>query len=226
MAHPQKLDRLIARFPTLRGLAPDHLEMIGSRVSFPTMRAGDTAYEPDWDCPNYLMCLDGRTRVFKMSAAGREVLIYKVVAGGTCVLTTQCLLSGGTFPAMSIAEADTTLAAVPAPVFGRLMAESDPFRALVMADYTKLLASLFLLVDEIAFAPLEQRLARRLLAESNGERIVLKTHQQLADDVGSVREMVSRHLGEWERAGWVRTGRGQIEILDRFALATRRPGIM
>ena len=91
-----------------------------------------------------------------------------------------------------------------------------------MSDYTKLLASLFTLVDEVAFAPLEQRLARRLLAEADATQKVAKTHQQLADDVGSVREMVSRHLGEWERAGWVRTGRGQIEIVDRYALATRR----
>ena len=124
-----------------------------------------------------------------------------------------------------MAEAPTSLAAVPASVFRRLMADSEPFRAVVMADYTKLLASLFTLVDEIAFVPLEQRLARRLLADAEGTAIVAKTHQQLADDVGSVREMVSRHLGEWERAGFVRTGRGQVEILDRYALATRRPSL-
>lgn len=217
------LDRLVAHFPALAGLSPEHRGLVGAHVQFPTLKPGDVAYEPDWPCPNYLMCLEGRTRVFRMSESGREVLIYKVAAGGTCVLTTQCLLTDGTFPAGSIAETETTLAAVPAATFRQLMADSIPFRTLVMADYTKLLASLFALVDEIAFAPLEQRLARRLLADSDGKEIVVKTHQQLADDVGSVREMVSRHLGEWERAGYVRTGRGQIEILDRYALAARRP---
>lgn len=223
MANLQHIDRWIERFPVMRALTDTHRHLLVDNALFPVMDAGDVAYEEDWECPNYLMCIDGRTRVFKVSGAGREMLIYKVEAGGTCVLTTQCLLSGGTFPAQSVAEARTLLAAIPAPIFRRMMAESAPFSAFVMADYTKLLATLFSLVDEVAFAPLEQRLARRLLAEADARHMIAKTHQQLADDVGSVREMVSRHLGEWERAGWVRTGRGHVEILDRSALAMRRP---
>lgn len=222
MAYPQQIDRWVARFPVLGDIDATHRRLLFDQAAFPVMEAGDVAYEEHWECPNYLMCLDGLTRVFKVSSAGREMLIYKVGPGGTCVLTTQCLLSGGTFPAQSVAEARTELAAVPALVFRRMMAESPPFSAFVIADYTRLLASLFSLVDEVAFAPLEQRLARRLLAEADGRHIIVKTHQQLADDVGSVREMVSRHLGEWERAGWVRTGRGHVEILDRSALAMRR----
>ena len=222
MANPHDIDRWVTRFPFLHDLAEGHRHLLFENAVFPTIEAGAVAYEEDWECPNYLMCIDGRTRVYKVSDGGREMLIYKVEAGGTCVLTTQCLLSGGTFPAQSIAEARTDLAAIPAPVFRRLMAESASFSAFVIADYTKLLSSLFALVDEVAFVPLEQRLARRLLAEADACHTIVKTHQQLADDVGSVREMVSRHLGEWERAGWVRTGRGHVEILDRSALATRR----
>ena len=222
MANPHDIDRWVTRFPFLHDLAEVHRHLLFENAVFPTIEAGAVAYEEDWECPNYLMCIDGRTRVYKVSDGGREMLIYKVEAGGTCVLTTQCLLSGGTFPAQSIAEARTDLAAIPALVFRRLMAESASFSAFVIADYTKLLSSLFALVDEVAFVPLEQRLARRLLAEADACHTIVKTHQQLADDVGSVREMVSRHLGEWERAGWVRTGRGHVEILDRSALATRR----
>ena len=81
------------------------------------LEAGAIAYELQDACANYLMCIDGRTRVFRMSEGGREMLIYKVGAGGTCVLTTQCLLSGGGFPAQSIAEARTELAALPAEPF-------------------------------------------------------------------------------------------------------------
>ena len=222
MAKHQQIDHWVARFPILADLDAAHRDMLFAHALFPTMEAGAVAYEEDWDCPNYLMCLEGRTRVTKASAAGREMLIYKVEPGGTCVLTTQCLLSGGRFPAQSVAETRTELAAVPASVFHRVMAEAPKFNAFVIGDYTRLLASLFSLVDEVAFAPLEQRLARRLLAEADGRHIIAKTHQQLADDVGSVREMVSRHLGEWEKAGWVRIGRGHVEILDRSAIATRR----
>ena len=217
-----QIERWVARFPILCSLPDKDMRALVDAVRFPTMEPGDVAYEQDAECPNYLMCIEGRTRVFKASEAGREMLIYKVGSGGTCVLTTQCLLTGSTFPAQSVAESPTELAAVPAAQFHHLMSISPTFRGFVMDDYTRLLASLFALVDEVAFAPLEQRLARRLLAEADPYGRIAKTHQQLADDVGSVREMVSRHLGDWERAGWVRTGRREIEILDGHALASVR----
>lgn len=221
MGKQQQVERCIERFPILKELSAFERQALLDQVKFPVMSSGEIAYAQNQTCQNYLMCIEGRTRVFKVSSAGREILIYKVTAGGTCVLTTQCLLTGSPFPAESIAEARTELAAIPAPLFRRLMQDSPAFRGFVIADYSKLLASLFTLVDEVAFAPLEQRLARRLLAEADGGLIVTTTHQKLADDVGSVREMVSRYLGEWERAGWVRTNRGSVEILDASALASR-----
>ena len=214
-----QIERWLQRFPSLEKLPGTELNALSRAICFQHMKAGDVAYHQDAACPSYLMCVDGLTRVFKVSPAGREVLIYKVGPGGTCVLTTQCLLAGSTFPAHSVAERSTELAAVPAPVFRKLMATAPAFRDIVMGDYTRLLSSLFALIDEVAFASLDRRLARRLLAEADATGHVGKTHQQLADDVGSVREMVSRHLGEWEKAGWLRMSRGQIEILDGAALA-------
>jgi CRP/FNR family transcriptional regulator len=102
------------------------------------------------------------------------------------------------------------------------MRESDAFRAFVLDDYTKLLSGMFDLVEEIAFAPLEQRLARRLLVEADAEGIVRKTHQQLASDVGSVREVVSRLLGEWVDDGLVEIRRSQVQVIDRASLAAGR----
>ncbi len=151
------------------------------------------------------------------------MLIYKVTGGGTCVLTTQCLLSGGNFPAESIAEERTELAALPVSTFRQLMGESAEFRSFVLNDYTRLLASMFTLVDEVAFASLEQRLARRLLIEADDHGIIAKTHQQLAADVGSVREVISRILAQWAEAGLVELRRGQVQIVDRAGLAMNRP---
>lgn len=212
------------KFPTLAALPHDELSRITRVMHFPVLEPGAIAYEEESACENYLMCIEGRTRVFKSSSAGREMLLYKVEHGGTCVLTTQCLLSRSTFPAESIAEARTLLAAVPASWFYTFMAEIPAFRDVVMADYTKLLSAMFSFVDTLAFATVEQRLARRLIAEAGETLVIGKTHQQLAADVGSVREIVSRHLGEWERHGWVETARGQIRILDRASLAARRAG--
>ena len=92
MSHPPKLDRVVAHFPALAGLTPEHLGLLAGAVHYPTLAAGDVAYEPEWPCPNYLMCLEGRTRVFKLSAGGREMLIYKVASGGSCFLSTDCMV--------------------------------------------------------------------------------------------------------------------------------------
>ncbi len=225
MTDTDPFERLLTAFPSLAAMEREHLAFAKASFSYPVLAEGDVAYVEGADCPNYLLCLDGRTRVFKVSAGGRELLIYRVATGGTCVLTTQCLLSGGTFPATSVAEAETRLAALPATAFRELMAQSAAFRTFALDDYGRLLSELFTLIDEVAFSPLDQRLARRLLALADVHGVVSATHQQIAQDLGTVREMVSRHLGEWERAGLIETARGVVWIRDRAALAHGRlPG--
>jgi CRP/FNR family transcriptional regulator len=206
----------------MQGLPSVDRLRIATVVQFPVLDAGRIVYEQEASCDNYLMCLEGRTRAFKPSNGGRKMLIYKVQGSGTCMLTTQCLLSQSNFPAESVAEERTELAAIPVSWFHVFMAVVPAFRDFVNMDYTKLLGAMFSLMDQVAFSTIEQGLARRLLAEADGGRKVGRTHQTLAADVGRVREMVSRHLGEWERSGWVRTSRGQIQILDAAALASRQ----
>ena len=126
-------------------------------------------------------------------------------------------------PAKSVGEGRTERAAFPISTFRQLMAGREDFHRFMLDEYTRLLASLFSLIGEVAFAPLEQRLARRLLIEADPAGLVAKTHQQLAADLGSVREVVSRVLGEWADRGLVELRRGQVAIIDRAALAGQRP---
>ena len=224
MSQPDATERWLSLFPGLNEVSGEHLALARSHMHFPALGAGDFAYHQGGECANYLMCIEGGTRAFKSSSTGRELLIYRVSPGSTCAFTTQCLLAGGTFPAESVAEAPTRMAALPAETFHHLMAVSAPFRHFVLDDYSSLLASMITLVDEVAFSSLDQRLARRLIAEADAEGTVSKTHQQLALDLGSVREVISRYLAEWERQGWIRTARGRIEIADRSALARYRGG--
>ena len=218
----RNLDRLTERFSFLGRLTPDEHQRFLSVAHFPMLEPGDIAYSLESPCPNYLMCIEGRTRIFKTSEAGREMLLYNVEDGGTCVLTTQCLLSRTNFPAESVAERRTLLAAIPASWFYTFVAEIPAFRDFVLSDYTKLLGTMFSFVDALAFQTTEQRLAGRVLVDAGETMIVGKTHQQLASDIGSVREIVSRHMGDWERRGWVSSSRGQVKIIDRAALASRR----
>ena len=217
---PELTQRWLAAFPDLPELEPEHWAEMLRSIRFNRLNEGDIAYYQGQECQAYVMCIDGRTRVFKTSESGREILLYQVGRGETCVLTTSCLMAGRPFPAESTAETDVLLAALPAAVFHRLLTASVPFRQFVLNNYGDLLSSLITLVDEVAFASLDLRLARRLLAEADKQGIVTKTHQQLALDLGSVREVISRYLGEWERMGWVRASRGCIEVCDPQALAS------
>lgn len=217
-------EKWLKLFPTLQDLDESHRARMLQGIGFKELKAGQIAYQQGWNCPAYVMCLDGQTRIFKSSESGREILLYRVGAGQTCVLTTSCLLAGGTFPAESVAESDTLLAALPAAIFHELMAESLPFRRFVLDNYGDLLSSLIVLVDEVAFSSVDLRLARHLLAEVDNENMVHKTHQQIAQDLGSVREVVGRHLGEWERLGWIEIARGTIRLLDREALTRYSAG--
>jgi CRP/FNR family transcriptional regulator len=211
--------RLLASFPELEELEEEHRGVLLGSLQFNRLRGGDIAYRQGQHCRAYVMCLEGQTRVFKTSESGRAILLYQVGPGETCVLTTSCLMAGSPFPAESTAETDVLHAALPASVFHRLLGVSPRFRKFVLDNYGDLLSSLIMLVDEVAFASLDLRLAKRLLAEADAKGVVAKTHQQLALDLGSVREVISRYLAEWERMGWVRASRGMIEVRDRAALA-------
>jgi CRP/FNR family transcriptional regulator, anaerobic regulatory protein len=220
MPNQDLISRWLASFPELTELEDEHRgELLGS-TRFNRLRGGDVAYRQGQHCHAYVMCIEGQTRVFKTSESGREILLYQVGPGETCVLTTSCLMAGSSFPAESNAETDVLLAVLPASVFHRLMGVSPRFRKFVLDNYGDLLSSLIMLVDEVAFASLDLRLARRLLAEANAQGVVAKTHQQLALDLGSVREVISRYLAEWERMGWVHATRGSIEVKNRPALAS------
>jgi CRP/FNR family transcriptional regulator len=219
-ANEELISRLLASFPELTELEQEHRNELFDKLQFSRLRGGDIAYRQGQHCHNYVMCLEGQTRVFKTSESGREILLYQVGPGETCVLTTSCLMAGSPFPAESTAETDVLHAALPANAFHRLMTTSPPFRKFVLDNYGDLLSSLIMLVDEVAFASLDLRLARRLLAEADERGVVAKTHQQLALDLGSVREVISRYLAEWERMGWVQASRGSIELKDRAALAS------
>lgn len=218
MTNQVLITRWLNAFPELAELEPEAGNELLAATQFNRLREGDIAYYQGQTCQNYVMCIEGQTRIFKTSESGREIMLYQVGPGETCVLTTSCLIAGNPFPAESTAQADVLLAALPAANFHRLMVSSPKFRHYVLSNYGDLLSSLIMLVDEVAFASLDLRLARRLLAEANATGVVSKTHQQLALDLGSVREVISRYLSEWERVGWVRSSRGSIEVLDRAAL--------
>jgi CRP/FNR family transcriptional regulator len=134
------------------------------------------------------------------------------------VLTTAGLLSGGTYEAEARTEGEVEALALPAEVFHTLLDENASFRNFVFRGFSQRLADLLLLVEEVAFGKLDVRLAEWLVRFAPAEGLLGVTHQALASELGTAREVVSRQLKEFERRGWVRLGRGHIEIVNQAAL--------
>lgn len=166
-----------------------------------------------------LFLIDGTVRVQQLSESGREIVLYRINAGESCVLTTACLLAHDDYAAEGIAETDSRAAAVPRQLFDDLVARSPDFRAFVFAAFSKRITDLFLVIDEVAFQRMDVRLAQKLLGLGAAGDSVQTTHQKLAVELGTAREVISRQLQEFQRRGWIAQGRGTVRLLDRPSLA-------
>lgn len=208
----------LEQFPPLLHLEQNARELLEKSARVVEAPIGTIGYREGGACGAYVMRLAGKSRVFKMSASGREILLYRVAAGETCVITTTCLLGNSDYPASTIVEEAIKDVIIPSAVFNQLMIDSKVFRTFVMTNYGALISDLIVLLDEVAFHTLDARLAKLLLEV--GTDNVQRTHQQIADELGTAREVVSRQVKRFEQKQWVALGRGQVDILDRAALTT------
>ena len=178
------------------------------------MPAGTLLFDDHQACEGFPFVVEGSIRVLKAAPNGRELPLYRVTPGETCVISSSCLLGQEDYNARGITEADTLLMLLPKAVFDELLAE-PAFRGFVFHLFAERIADLMQIIEEVAFHKLDQRLAALLLGKG---RWLHTTHQQLADELGSVREIVSRLLKGFAAQGLVRLAREQIEILDPAGL--------
>ncbi len=207
----------IDRFKGLSGLDASLRDHLTRRSQVVRMPAGTVIFGPGKSPENMLLLLDGTVRVQQLAENGREVVLYRVTAGESCVMTTACMLAYEDYSAEGIAETDITAAAIPRAVFDELVATSKEFRTFVFTAYSRRMTDLFHVIEDIAFRRMDIR-----LAETIGKRAedgtVRATHAQLAAELGTAREVISRQLAEFQRRGWVELGRGTVRILDAPAL--------
>ena len=167
-------------------------------------------------CRGFPLLLEGSVRVVKAAPNGREIVLYRVEPGEGCVLSGGCLLAHTDYAATGIASAQSVIFLVPPAFFDELMLGFAPFRRFVFAMYGQRLAEVATLVEEVAFRRLDARLAQLLVRRGP---VVAATHQSLADELGSVREIVSRLLRGFEERGWVELERERVTLRDPRALA-------
>ena len=211
-------DSWIDRIPALARLEAEDRETLlaGSRVM--ALPAGSTVFGAGKQPQHLLLLLEGSVRVQQIAENGREIVLYRVHAGESCVMTAACLLAGDAYHAEGIAETAVSAVAVPRALFDGLLGRSALFRSFIFDTYGKRMTDLFLVIEEIAFRRLDIRLAQLLLRMADGDDAVHTTHHQLATELGSTREVVSRQLQEFQRRGWVDLGRARVALLAPEAL--------
>lgn len=184
-----------------------------------SIHAGERLFGHGQTPAGMLFLLEGTVRVVQQSENGREILLYRVTAGESCVMTTACLFTQHNYYAEGIAETDVRAAEVPRQTFEEIVADSREFREFVFSAYSHRIVDLFRVIDDVVFGRMDLRIAERLvqLADEKGEAKV--THQKLATELGTAREVVSRQLGEFQNRGWLEQKRGRVRLLDENALA-------
>ncbi|MGH1359268.1 MAG: Crp/Fnr family transcriptional regulator [Burkholderiaceae bacterium] len=209
----------LSRFPGLSSLDESIQSLLIDQSKIVNVPQGTVIFGPGKSPENLLLMLEGTVRVQQLSEGGREIVLYRVRAGESCVLTTACLLAFEDYSAEGIAETDAQAVAIPRTVFDELVARSKEFRQFVFSAYSKRITDLFYVIEEIAFQRIDIRLAQKLLELAGSGSTVKATHQQMAAELGTAREVVSRQLQEFQRRGWVAQSRGVIELAEAPGMA-------
>lgn len=215
MIQPAEFNELIRLYPPIGEMTPAAQRLLRDNLQRATAPAHHVLFDLDSPCSLFLLLYAGSIRVIKPALSGREILLYRLEPGDSCVLTASCLLGRSNYPARGVVESDLTAFALNQPLFNQLLESSTPFRALVFNHFADRVADLMQLVEEVAFGPLDQRLAAYLVARAPR---LEATHQQIADELGTVREVISRRLKQLEQAGVVRLERGQVQVIDAARL--------
>lgn len=218
MSDREMLKLLLDRFPVFAQLPAAEVDRLLDASPVLHAAAGSTLFDARQPCRGFPLLLSGTVRVVKTAPNGREILLYRVEPGQGCILSGGCLLGHSDYSASGIAETDVTLLSVPPRMFQDLLLQQEAFRSFVFGMYGTRLAEVMELVEEVAFRKLDTRLAQILLQRGP---VVEGTHQKLADELGSVREIVSRLLRSFEEKGWVKLERERVTVLDAKALAVQ-----
>jgi CRP/FNR family transcriptional regulator len=202
--------------PALAGLAPESARRLDALAPM-EVPAGTVLFRPGDAVKGYVIVLEGRIGVHLIGPTGRDILLYDVVPGKSCIQSTLGLLGGEDYTAEAVADRPTRLVLLPRATFLDLLGTDAAFRTLVFAAFAERMQSMMHLLEKVAFQRVEARLAAWLLSRAEGGT-VSATQADIASGIGSAREVVSRRLDALARQGAIAQSRGRVEILDAGAL--------
>lgn len=221
MLDPDQYNRILQVLPILRRAEAGIVREFQQAATFARIPAGKDVFLEGDHVDAIALLISGVVRVYKIGETGREITLYRFGNGQSCILTANAILSQKTFPAVATVEKEAEAVMVPADAFRAWVSKYDPWREFVFDLLSQRLSSVMEIVDEIAFRRMDARVASLVLNRMRLQNPLRITHQEIASELGSSREVISRLLEDFAEQGLIRSGRGEIEVLDREGLEAR-----
>jgi CRP/FNR family transcriptional regulator len=169
-------------------------------------------------CAQLAIVLSGIVRIYKVGESGREITLYRIEENDSCILTASCILSQIRFPALAVVEKEVRAALIPAFILRKWIEQYEVWREYVFGLMSKRLADVIATVEEIAFRRVDVRIAEFLAGLAEKQACIAITHQEIAYELGTAREVVSRILKDFERENIISLTRGSITVQNKQAL--------
>jgi CRP/FNR family transcriptional regulator, anaerobic regulatory protein len=214
MITDQQLKRISQTLPVLQDADPQLIREFQQVAFLARISAGQDVFLEGDRVDAIALLISGVVRVYKIGETGREITLYRFGNGESCILTANAILSQKTFPAIATVEKEAEAVMIPANIFRDWVKRYDPWREFVFDLLSERLSTVMAVVEEVVFQRMDRRVASWLLSRSQTSNPIQTTHQGIAAELGSSREVISRILEDFSQKGWVEVGRGTVEILD------------
>ena len=221
MLDPEHYQKIAEALPFLRKTDSEIAREFRQAAYFARIPAGKDIFVEGDKVQSIALILSGNVRVYKIGEQGREITLYRFGLGESCILTANAIMNQQTFPAVALVESEAEAIMVPADTFRDWIRRYDEWRSFLFDLLSQRLASVMAIVDEVVFHRMDARVAALLLRRAEQGSIIQMTHQEIAAELGSSREVISRILEGFDSAGLISSSRGQVEILDAEELEAR-----
>ena len=218
MINAEQLQGLARILPILKNAEAGLLQEFQQKAFFAKIPAGHDVFIEGDRVDAIALLISGVVRVYKIGETGRELTLYRFGNGESCILTANAILSQKNFPAVATVEQEAEAVMIPAEVFRDWVRRYDLWREFVFDLLSERLSAVMAIVEEVAFRRMDARLAAFLLQRSQSSDLIQITHQEIAAELGSSREVISRILEDFSAEGIISVGRGTIRVQEREAL--------
>lgn len=211
---PQQKQQLLDLFPFLAQASAEFQRIFFDAAIPAHIPAGHIIAETGSECSQLALVVNGTVRVYKLAAKGREITLYRIKDGDSCVLTASCLMSATPFPAIAVSETELDAVIIPADFAKAWMTQHQAWGNFVFGLISKRLAEVITVLESVTFLPMDARIAAYLAEMAKKGSTLNTTHHEIASDLGTSREVVSRTLKDFDKQGWISMGRGELTIKD------------